>query len=87
MSEIRFFDWVDSSVLSGIDEPFVTTFAKTAKDSSLQIKRLRGPEELDGDRDIKPHLWTKDVSSPEELENYSVWGTLNARSGRCVNLL
>jgi len=64
-------DWVDSSVLSGIDSTFSTTFSLTEKDSNLQLKRLRSASELDGDAEVLGYLWSRDISNVEDLQKYA----------------
>ncbi|KAH8651810.1 hypothetical protein BGZ60DRAFT_420312 [Tricladium varicosporioides] len=75
MSEITGFDWVDSSVLSGVDATFSKTFC-SEKDSNLQIRRLRNHSELNGDswdhELLNQFLWTsKDIKEEDELQEFS----------------
>ena len=78
-------DWVDSSVLCGIDSTFSATFS-SEKDSSLQLKRLRDREELNGDADVTPHLWSTHISSAEELQESSASRISSQRNRRFANL-
>lgn len=62
--------WVDSSVLAEIESVFSTTFS-SEKESNLQLKRLRGPEDDVSTSVVLPYLWTKDIYNEADLDNFS----------------
>lgn len=72
MSTEGIIDWVESSVLSGIDLEFKTTFS-AEKDSNLQLKWL----EQQHDEAIS-HLFVHHVANTQDIENAHVCLSVNS---------
>jgi hypothetical protein len=65
------FNWVDSSLLEGIDQSFPRTFSN-AKDCDLQLRRLKQDDELDGDSQAPPYLCSSQITCAEDLAAFAV---------------
>lgn len=65
-------EWVDSTVVEDVDITFEKTFVLNQKDSNLVLKRLRPVTETSEDSESSKYLWTTDISTIEDLQNYSV---------------